>query len=288
MTTVEIPAIGKAFSYPSTWEECDAAQIQGIFDLALPLLAGDISKLDFQLSVFHLLTGLPMMHPDRFDKHLTRDQRDDLYSNRYQLCQTLDFMFENRGDQLVFVYRNVSNQIPVIRMGLKSCHAPADALTDMTFGEYRMAQEYLRLYRSGDEGAVDVLISILYRPIKDGVRIPFCPTDCRNRARHAKRLPQSVKFYALSWFAYCDNYIKTGTIAVEGIEMSLSSLFTPDDSGDRTGANLGFLGIQLAIADAGTFGDTEGVDRANLYMVLLKLYQWKQENDRIKREYDKH
>ena len=99
-------------------------------------------------------------------------------------------------------------------------------------------------------------------------------------------------FYVATWFGACDRYIKTEDLVIEGRRINLSCLFTKatgTDDGDEdvsNDGNLGLLGIQLALAESGTFGDMDGVDRANLYTVLIKLYQWKKENDKTKRLYD--
>lgn len=292
MNSIEIPDINEKIVYPSSWDECSTKEVLFIFKQALKMLSGDISKLDFQLYVFYELSGMRLHHPRYADRYLTEEQRIQKYENIWRCCQTIDFMF-SKESQNVFEYTNLQNQVPFIRVGLKKWFSPAPALVDLTFGEYRMISDLYRIYASThDLEAVKQMIAVLYRPKSGryGQRSVFIQEECVKRSKRLKNVPVEVIFYITSWFSCCDNYLKTSDIQIEGRFVNLSCLFKKSDESEKeeneTGdGNLGMLGIQLALAEAGPFGDIEGVDKTNLYTVLLKLYQWKKDNDEIKKRY---
>ena len=73
-----------------------------------------------------------------------------------------------------------------------------------------------------------------------------------------------------------------------GRAISLGVLFRQEDkaveeeSGDP---GLGLTGILLGLAENGAFGTIEEVKRTNLYTVMLRLYLWHLENERLEKMY---
>jgi hypothetical protein len=256
------------------------------------LLAGKITLIDYQLLVFYKLTNIRLLHPVIADRNLTYEQRLSKYDNIFRACQTINFMFPGGIQKPVFEYTCTINQLPIIRIKHEYWHSPSNALLDISFGEYRMAYDLYRQYLlDSSQEACRRLLAVLYRPIlkNTGRRKSFDPDECLHRSKQTMRLPSEILFYVVTWFGACDRYLKTENIFVEGHEINLSCLFTNSDDDKKIGEdNLGLLGIELALAESGTFGDLDGVDRANLYTVLLKLYQWKKENDKTKAVYDKN
>lgn len=293
MNTLEIPSLGKQIHYPSCWEECTTDQVLYIFRLAPSLLAGKMSRLDFLLAVFLKLSGIPVLHPDLADRMLSAEQRIQKYENIYQACQTIDFMFEKQDDRFLFNYTCLSPQLPLLRSGIRKLYPPATALFNLSFGEYRVAADMFAAYKNNDSSAGDKLCAVLYRPVhgKYKERLAFDVNECMYRAGKLRLLPE-VKMYVAAWFDCCDKYIKTGDIQLEGRIYNLSCLFSAavaEDATDDTDkeGNLGLMGIKLALAESGTFGSMEDVDKANLYDVLLKLYQWYRDNEKLT-NHDKH
>lgn len=294
MNTLEIPELKKKITYPSSWEECDSDQVLYIFRQAVMLLAGKISLIDFKLSVFLNLSKIQISHPDIADRVLSAEQRVTKYDNIYRACQTVDFMFSQEGEDPIFDYFCLSCQIPFLKVGWQKWFPPAAAFTDMCFGEYRMAADMFQAYKNNKTLAGECLLSVLFRPRggKYYERIPFDANECYRRARRLKRIPDELKLYVSAWFACCDRYLKSGDIELEGRIYNLSCLFSSvseeyDPTESERSGNLGLTGIQLALAESGTFGNVNEVDKANLYMVLFKLYQWYTENKKTKKN-DKH
>lgn len=55
-----------------------------------------------------------------------------------------------------------------------------------------------------------------------------------------------------------------------------------EESGDP---GLGLTGILLGVVENGAFGTIEEVKRTNLYTVMLRLYLWHLENERLEKMY---
>jgi len=287
MNKLEIPSTGSVLMWPSSWEECTQRQIRHIFRLTPHLLSGKIDLTTYKLALFYALTGLRMANPELGDRHLTTEQRMEKYDNIRRACETIGFMFDHTEDgKTVFSYNEVNCQIPYLTVRGRKWMAPAPALTGMTFGEYRMAMDQMMKYRSGIKEAGNTMMAILYRPVRmrSGMRIPFDADECSRRGRKLA-IANDVVFYAATWLASCDRFLKTQNFEVEGHTVNLSCLFRVEDNeSEGETESLGLIGVQLALAESGTFGDMEGVDRANLYTVLLKLYQWKKEHDKIRKK----
>lgn len=290
MNVIEIPAVGKRVEYPSSWDECSPQQLQYIFREALQLLAGNINLTEFKIHIFYLLAGIRRTRKhNRKDQLLTQKQQEQKYSNIVRASETVMFMFSEQDGKLTFDFDCIQNMLPEIRVGRKKLFGPANALLNITFGEYRVAYDYFRTFiDEQDEMALNCLCAILYRPacsgkIDNDIRIDFNPNECIHAAVRFKRVPPEIKHIIFSWFAACDNYLKSGDIKIEGRTINLRCLFKQEGSGDDSG--LGLTGILMGIADTGTFGTMPEVDKTNLYTVMLRLYLWHLENERLKKLY---
>lgn len=290
MNVIEIPQTDKRIEYPSEWEECSQAQLQYIFREALFLVAGKSAIKDFKVQMFYFLAGIHRTERhNRKDRLLTCEEQLRKYSNICLAAETMNFMFSEREGQIVFDFNCIRNMFPVIRSGRKKLYGPADALLNMTFGEYRVACEYFRAFAGEQEEKVlNRLCAVLYRParrgkIDDDIRVDFNPNNCIRQAKTFEKIPAEIKHIIFSWFAACDSYLKTGDLKIEGRLISLRCLFKQEEQ-EKDGG-LGLTGILMAVADTGTFGTMQEVDRTNLYTVMFRLYLWHQENEHLKKMY---
>lgn len=293
MNVIEIPVTGKKIEYPSSWEECSQEQLRYIFREALLLIAGERDLQEFKIRIFYFLAGIRRKQKhNKKDKLLTKREQEQKYWNVIRAAETVMFMFSERDGQTVFDYNCLQNMFPEVRIRRKKFYGPKSALFNITFGEYRVAYDYFRTFiDEQDETALDRLCAVLYRPVRSGkidddIRTDFNPNECARAATRFKRLPVEIKHIIFSWFAACDNYLKSGDIKIEGRTINLRCLFKQEGGGDDAG--LGLTGILMGIADTGTFGTMQEVDRTNLYTVMLRLYLWHQENERLKKLYKKN
>mgnify|MGYP007002112990 FL=1 len=300
MNVIEIPETGKRIEYPSTWEECSPSQVQYIFREADRLLTGDIDPLEFRIRIFYHLAGIihqkKHQHKERL---LTEEQQRIKYENIIRASETVGFMFQKQGNQLIFKFDCIRNLIPRLKINHRVLHGPAEAFFNITFGEYRVAYDYyIRFVRDHDENDLNNLCSVLYRPARSGtwnddIRIEFNPYECYRQAKLFHKVAPEVRSFIVSWFGACDNYFKTGQIEIDGRLISLAPLFRNADSEtngvpDADTGELGLTGILMSVADNGTFGPVSEVEKTNLYTVLLKLYQWHLEHKRLEKIYNKH
>lgn len=300
MNVIEIPEAGKKVEYPSAWEECNSGQLQYIFLQAGKLLSGEIDLPEFRIRVFYHLAGIRRKQKhERKELLMSRQQCLIKYDNITRAAATVDFVFQEQEGQLVFEFDCVKNLLPKIKIKRKTLYGPADALFNISFGEYRVAYDfYCRFVRDRQESDLNNLCAILYRPAKTGkwdddIRVAFNPHECIRRANLFRKVPYELRMLIFSWFAACDNYFKSGQIEIDGRLISLSPLFRKTDEDtvgvpDADAGELGLTGILMSVADNGTFGPVAEVERTNLYTVLLKLYQWHLEHKRLEKIYNKH
>lgn len=294
MNVIEIPEVGKKVEYPGKWEELNREQLLFIIRHALLMMAGEISVLEFKVLVFYRLLGIRRegRHNKR-DRYLTTEERERKYANVAMAAETVSFVFSGEDDELIFDFDCVENLLPTVRVGRKVFHGPSAALLNISFGEYMVAYDFYRRYMMDhEEKDLNALCSMLYRPrrkkiVGDDIREEFNVHECVRRAKDFGRLSFEERFVILSWFSACDNYFKSGEIAVDGKEISLSALFRQEDKEKEEGSDpgLGLTGILLGVAENGAFGTIEDVKKTNLYTVMLRLYLWYLENERLKKMY---
>lgn len=292
MNVIEIRKIGKRIEYPSSWEECSTEQILFIFKNAIALISGNISLSEFKIITFYHLAGIKRKKKhNRKDEMLTEEQRLRKYDNVARAAETVNFMFSALpGENIAFEFDCVQNLLPHIRLRGKKMYGPAEALLNITFWEYQVAYEYYREFiAEKEETALNNLCAVLYRPkrsgsIDDDIRIDFNPHECERRSKCFSSVAYEVKFFIFSWFAACDNYFKSSDLIVDGQSITLAPLFKSEGSSEND--NLGLTAIMMGVADSGTFGNVDGVKRTNLYAVMLKLFLWYKENERVKKMYN--
>lgn len=295
MNTIEIPEIGKKMEYPSSWDECNRSQIRFIFREAIRLIGGDIGIVEFKIRVFYFLAGIKRKRShERKEKMMTEDQLAQKYLNILEAAESIDFMFREQKGQQLFEYNRVGNVMPVIRKRLKRVYGPAEALFNVSFGEYMVAFDFFRRYVDNkDINDLNKLCAVLYRPKRKGqidndIRVEFNASECVRGAKWWSQIPFVDKFIIYSWFAACDNFFKTGEIEVDGQRISFRELFK-QSGGDELGVkDLGLTGVLMSVAEAGTFGTMENVNKTNLYTVLLKLYHWHIEHKRMEQKSKKN
>ncbi len=303
MNIVEIPEINKSCRYPSEWGEMTKEQILFVMKQALFLVTGQIQLMDFKVKVLYYLMGIKRTekHNKKDAKYLTEEQREQKYDNIARLLPTIDFMFTEHEGKPVFNYDCVKNLVPQIKVpGIGKIYGPAEALLNCTFGEYMAAFEYFRLFREErEEVYINNLCSVLYRPwikgykkllkdpnYKGEIREPFNRELSGRRSDKFNSVPAHVKYAIFIFFGACDNYIKSAELIVDGKTINLGELFKSEGNDDAKNDELGLTAIMYNIADSGTFGPIEGVNEANLYDILLKMYCAKKESDKLKKSLD--
>lgn len=179
-------------------------------------------------------------------------------------------------------------------------YGPGDFLHDMTFAEYKDALAASMKYMETSEDVwLDRLTAILYRkkrphlkkamvaPDFDGkTRIVYNAGRVEKDMRAMKRVPIGIKYMALMYMMGCLWNLKNnaGGIEVDGNRIDFSILFAGRKHSDETSeSGLGMVGIMMALAESGVFGTIKDVANADVWDVLVRMYQL--EADR--REFDR-
>lgn len=291
MNTLEIPKKNIKIEYPSSWDEHTPDQHAFIMKQVVALENNKINAFEFKLIIlYHFLNAERSPFAELRERRMKPEQLEEKFGNIYLLTETLDYLFRtekiNHKPCMVLDYTSVKNYMPTI----ESMHGPADALLDVTFGEYRAAFDAFR------EKKMDRLTAILYRPIrKDYNEVSASPEYngqkrekfnvhlVDEREKEMSQLPLFMKYAIYLFFRNCDMYIKTGQIEVHGNMINLGVIFNQKSGGSSAGG-LGLTGTLYRLADAGTFGSIKETDETALYDILLKLYQYKIDMDEFDRK----
>lgn len=303
MHTIEVFETGIKAEIPSEWGELSNSQFDYVMKKAVDLEAGHISMLDFQIHLVFYFLKLKYGPVARVkDKFLPDQILENKYSNILTLAKLIDFIFIEKLDKktkkksLEFDFTSVKNFIPALIIKKKIFYGPENALTNISFAEYRQACVHFSAFAENKmEDELNKLVSCLYRPERNNYkavskqvdydghrREKFNPHIVLQRAEIFKKVPFHKRFAIYLWFRNCLNFLNNGTISVEGNEINLEILY--DKSNDSKPDGLGNAGTLFRMADEGTFGSIKETDETGLYDILLKLYQMKRDYDEFKRK----
>jgi hypothetical protein len=200
------------------------------------------------------------------------------------LCETLNWMFENRNKQPVFHSKLTLNPIPVIRLKGKTFYGPDSLLTNSSAVEYAKADTRRVSYaQTNDPQHLHEMMAALYRPpirfrkIKslfankpfDDIRQPFADAHLKN-ADIMKHASPETKQAVLLFFDGCNNVFHD----------TYSALFSEGESGE---SGKGWAAVFQQIASHVT--NIEQVMEVNIHTLLFDLnerilnYQKNKQND---------
>ena len=274
MHTIEITDKNKTIELPSDWDDCTADQVHFVLKLAFLVMAGHLSIGEFRIRVFRFLTGLKMSfsYLVRQKLKLNSEANSRIYQLSAQLC---DWIFDKKDDDTFELqFETVQNFFPVLA---KHYYGPEDLLADLTLGEFKTALSIVDQYFDSKEDEIeamqylDMFLSVLYRPKKEGNKIPF--HEHVPDASVFAKVPVWQKQCIVIWFAYCVKCLQSEELTINGIDVDLSVLFPKSDGSGSAGrkVNLGWTGILLDIAESGVFGDAANASQTPLYDVLIFL-----------------
>ena len=288
MNLIEIPEKNISVNFPSQLDELNQNQFILFVELLLDCIAGKISLQQFK---YRLTVSFLNIKMDRKYFRLSKEDQENVLGEVYRLSDLIDSFFdeEQREGRPVKVFKLdfIHNFIPKLCGNL---YGPADALTDITFCEYRIAHQYFNAYlKSTDENDLNHLIAVLYRPKKrflsilkhlpgyDGqMRVPFSsksnPLFLKKRVRKISNLPFPVRYGIYLFFSGCEDFLAKGVPEVDGIPIDLSVLYEKGE-GFETSQGTGLYGVLCTLAESKVFGSMLETDTQNLYDILLRLFQ---------------
>lgn len=291
MHTLEIPSGKICLKYASCIEELSPREFPFMMKLLLMQQAGEISIHDFRVRLVVFLLKIRKTY--KF--YLMSDvQREGLYENISRLADSLNSFYDNVEENGSLVKRLNLNFIKQMLPAIKGLHGPDDALTNLTFFEYKEAYRAYTMYvNSKDEEDLNELIAILYQPRPFLYRIrkrfalsnvpsrtPFTPKSSallETRKRVVKGFPDHIKVAIFLWFGNCVEYVCTGKPRIDGNEIDFALLFNSKNQPATPG--IGLTGVLFSLAESGVFGNVLETGNTNLYDVLVRLYQLKTDFD---------
>lgn len=290
MHTLELGKKRKYF-FASCLEELKPKAYLQMLRLVLLEKNGLISKDEFMTRLTMVLLDVKMTIRYFF---MNAEKKQFIHDNIKLLSRELDSFFtveiQDGIEKKVLRLDTIKNLLPVY----KGLVGPADALTDLTFFEYKEAYNCFSEYEAThDKDKLDQLIAILYRPTKkflfirkyfsgyNGIsRIALTPksnpVQFDRKVREISRWPEHVKVGIYIWFSSCREYMTSGSPVIDGNEIHLSVLYTGGGEGPT---GIGLSGVLFTLAESMVFGNLGETSNANLYDVLARLYQLKVDYD---------
>lgn len=299
MHVIEVQESDARTEIPSCFEEFTSAQILFIIEQFLILEAGVISISEFKVKVLYFLMGLKYT-PKSFqkEKRMLPEELENKHCNIAQLTELLDFLFlkeqKQKKDIITFNFKSVKNLVPEIKLNDEILIGPADALTNISFAEYRYAcDQYSDFSKTKNHDALNRLVACLYRKERadyetaktsldfDGKRREkFNKHLADEKAKQFDKLAYHIRYAIYLWFRNCTIFLHEGSVTISGNSIDLSKIYDTKGKKDE----LGHAGTLFRIAEEGTFGPIDKVDDTGLYDILLKLYQIKADFEEYKRK----
>lgn len=282
MYKIEIPEINFVKEIPE--------DINEISNTDFVFLAGKLKQVfDGELDIYDLKTAMALQflgvkHTKKQFNLMPDETKQKVAENLHSITDLLDFFFIEKDGKLEFNTNFNKNFIPVLNLGFfRKYYGPADALTDITWLEYKDANQYHQQYlKTRDEETLNKLIAVLYRPsrLPFGIwkhKITYKPGKIAKRAARIARLPIEQRFAIYLFYTACEQYLRTGSINVDGNDIDLSILYETTLTEKKNQPKkvyddkTGLAGIALGLAGTGIFGNIEEVYKQNLYDVIVLL-----------------
>ena len=277
MHTIEIPDINFSREIASEMSELTDEQFIYFAGLCYQFAGKEITLSDLRTSMAIKMLSI---NAKGFEL-LPESAKMDISENMHRITELLDFLFESEGDGLTYNLNFTRNFIPSIRIRpwLK-LEGPAAGLTDITFLQYKDANNYYRAFQENqDEADLNRLVAVLYLPTDFGRKHKYHPELAAFFYRHISKLPIAIRWGIFLFYAACERYLRYGTIEVDGQEIDLEILYTETlrekqkAKKPKYDSKAGLAGVALSLAGTGIFGPIEKVYEQNLYDVLLLLYK---------------
>lgn len=283
--------------FPDKWDELTPEQAKDVFELHLEHVAGDISERDLKLVLVTkwMNLGFAFNYKKEFARKTKRSAEvEHLHAQLYRIMETMGWLYKieeiekrvKRKTKTVqlktLAWEGTKNYFPAVKTMSYLFVAP-DPFYSMSVAQYIAAFNAFRAYyESKNANDLDRFFATLYLPERadfshirsnpdwDGRRPEkYNPNLTEYYAEVIKDISPGIKYGALLWFMNYDKLLKTGTIEVEGKEISLSALFK---GGDSNNESLGLTGMLLNIAEEGTFGTMDEVMNRPLMDIYIKMY----------------
>ncbi|HBZ67597.1 MAG TPA: hypothetical protein DEO70_12235 [Bacteroidales bacterium] len=298
MNILDIPQAGVHLEYASCMDELIPSQFETYCRLFIELKEGKISIADFYVRMVIELLDIDLGYGY---KRLPERVSESIHDNLRQITETLTWLLVERDENgVVQIEPNIEfarNLIPALGNNM----GPADALQNVSLAEFRDAIGHsMNFTLTNDEEHLNRLCASLYRPKNPrwltlsqypewngDKRFLYSSAYAETSFNRFLRFPIWQRFGVYLMFNAALNFLKTGTVTIEGKEISFSILWEGNEpQSDKPG--IGMAGVLFSLAETGVFGTLKDVERVNLYVALARLYQVKINEPKMNKDDTNH
>ena len=294
MNNLQIPQRGIYKEYAGAWDEIgpnDAAYIGKCLYW--------LEKMEIDVDMFRKLVVDRLINRVNSRIAPMQGQRAfDLWGNEAKLAETVDFFFkkgkDDAGNETYEVIPEfVRNLLPCVKICGKKYFGPGDFFGEMTFVEYKdllyCADKYMK---TKDDEFLTRMMAIAYRrkrwfleilkrlPSFDGrTRMRYVPGAVEFRMKRFNKVDIGAKYIFFQYLMGCVYTLKNDGdgrgIEIDGNLCNFSLVFNrkKGDDDDSQDEGVGLTGVLMALAESGVFGKIGETANADVWDVLIRLYQ---------------
>lgn len=294
--TIEILDTNKILYLPTQLAFCDAQQF---IDMAQLILLYQTNVLTYEEMRVQAVYKLLNMQP--INSILKQEQYNKM-SNIYQLSELIDSFFDideatgQKSIKLNFLHNPIYEYKPFFR----TYYGPDQLFQNITYGEYtdalRMFNEFI--VNPSDELLI-AFVSVLYKPknrflffrrlfgfSQDTDRIEHTKYNIQKIEKLIKKLPIGFVYAVYLVFASFQKHITSIEIPWNGKTLDFSIIFQQDETVESKYEGLGLDSLSFVIAEAGTFGNRDQLNKTPFMDVFIKFYDITIKNLQEKERYD--
>lgn len=265
MIAIEIPEKNKFLYMPENLAECDNKQYA---DFAKLLWMAQEKQIDYNQLCY--LAVYPLLNLKKSKK-----KSAEKVENIVRLSECVDNFFnkDDVGNFTGIKLEFTKNYLPKYRL-FHTYFGPEDGFNDVTFGQYIDGlDEYIYYSKTGDIKSLRMLFSIFY--LRKGETYNYRVS--KKRASGIFRYVDIRHLYGFFlFFSSMQSYVLQGEIMVMGNPIDLSIIFIPDEKAFESSIpGTGFRSIITDMAESQVFGPYKGVERTNIWIVMIRLYELK-------------
>ena len=278
MIEIQIMDNGKTTYFPENLGECDARQFTAVSRFIYLFQNEQITEPDFlSLCVYALLDIQP-------SKNLDEKTKTDLFDNIAFLSHYIThfFEFDQKEKKQKFKFGFTHNPIPEFTHNYIKFKGPSNEFRNVKFGQYVKGLEYFLDYEAfGEKQTLVDMLNVFYKN-----KNPLIP----KKLKSLKDVDLGILYGFYLYFASFHNYISTGTVFYNGVELDLSIIFSASESEKQFKSQIPGLGVKsilFEVAASGVFGTKTEVEETDFWEVLLRLYDMRKQSKDEKEYYER-
>lgn len=266
MISIEIPQKKKFLYMPENLAECDSRQFADLAKIIWMAKEKKISFRDMKIAAVYALLGL------KRSKKVSAETTENV--NRLSIFVENFFEKDDDGNLVEIKLDFQNNHFPKFWL-FGNFYGPEDGFKYVTFGQYVDGlDEYIYYTNTGDLEALRMLFAIFY--MKKGEKYDYKVS--RKRAKSIFKYVDIRHLYGFYlFFSSIQTYVLGGEINVMGNPIDLSLIYTKTGK-ENFVSNIpgtGMRSIISELAESQVFGPYREVEKTNMWVVLVRLYELK-------------